>query len=124
MRNLKVISLATAAALTATGNGAAVDVRRYSGEARLALNASATGAAGQTYNAKIQDSADGSTGWTDTGIAFAQVGNAAASQEVVGVNVDRFRAFIRVVDTLAGTNPTVTRAVTLIAKAGAEGGNA
>lgn len=117
MRNLKVIYLATSAALTATGNGSAVDVRAYSGEARLALSASATGGAGQTYSGKIQDSADGSTGWADTGVGFTQVTNSAASNEVIGVNVDRFRRFIRVVDTLAGTTPTVTRSVALIAKA-------
>lgn len=116
MRNIKVLSLAVAARLTATGNGTAVDVKDLSGEARLVLNASATGGADHTYNAKIQDSADGSTGWTDTGVAFAQVTNAAASHQVIGLNVDRFRRYIRVVDTLAGTTPNVNRAIELVAK--------
>jgi len=114
---IKVLALAAAARITATGNGSAVDVRPYKGHALLVLNSSATEASDNTLNVKVQHSADGSTGWTDTGVAFAQVGNAAASAQVVEVNVDRFKRYIRVVSTLAGTTPAATRSVELIAQA-------
>jgi hypothetical protein len=116
VRNLTIVQVAVAARISASGNGAAVDVRSYSGEARLVLNSSATGAADNTLNTKIQHSDDGSTNWVDSGISFQQIGNTAPSHQVIGVNVDRFKRYIRAVDTLAGTAPNVTRAVLLIAK--------
>lgn len=114
MRNLKVVRLATAGRITASGNGSAVDVKPYSGEARLVLNSGAGSASGVKLDVKIQHSDDGST-WADTGIAFAQVTDAAPSFQVVGVNVDRFRRYIRAVDTVAGSG-NVERSVELVAK--------
>jgi len=117
VRNLKIVPVAGAAEITASGNGPAVDVIHYSGEARLVLNASATGAADNTLDVKIQHSDDGESGWVDSGVAFEQVGNAGPSHQVIGLNVDRFKRFIRAVDTLAGTTPSVVRSVELVAKA-------
>jgi len=112
---LSIAALGVAAAMTATTNGPAVDVSRFTGLAKVSLNSSAMGAAGTTSNTKLQHSADGSTNWVDVPSgAFAQVTNAGSSAQDIMLNTDSLRKFVRVVDTLAGTTPTVTRSVTLI----------
>lgn len=115
MKNV-IVSIAPSAEVTATGNGAAVDVTPYIGKGLLHLDSSATDAAGKTLNVKIQHSADGTTNWTDTGIAFDQVDDTAASRQTIEVDVDGFKAYIRAVDTMAGATPTVIRSVVLVAK--------
>lgn len=113
MNGVSVTSLAVAATIAATGNGAAVDVGAYHGLAQIVLNAGPTNAG--TNVVKLQHSDDGSTGWTDvTGAAFAAVGTAASEQSVM-FNTDRFKKFVRVVDTLAGAT-SVTRSVSLVGK--------
>ena len=114
MRPLTIVSLRAAAAITATDNGPAVDVSAFTGNGYLVLNSSATGAAGQTSAVKLQHSVDGATNWTDTGVAFDNVTNAAASHQVQLVSFDQFNKFVRVVNTLAGTTPTVTASVEAI----------
>jgi hypothetical protein len=116
MQKYTAIALATAARISATGNGSAVDVSDYTGIAKFVLHASATEGASHTYNGKIQHSADGTTNWTDTGIAFTQVTNAAASLQAINFNVDGLKKHIRLVDTMAGSSPFVTRSATLIAQ--------
>ena len=115
--SLRIVCIATAARITPGTNGAAVNVSGYSGRARLVLNSSAGEGASHTSTTKVQDSADGTTDWQDTGVAFAQVTNSGASHQVLDVDIDRFRKFIRTVDTLGGTTPAFTRAVELVAKA-------
>jgi O-glycosyl hydrolase len=114
MRPTSIISLRAAAALSATDNGAAVDVSKFTGNGYVVLNSSATGAADNTSNVKIQHSDDGATGWADTGVAFAQVTNVAASFQSLFVSLDQFKKYVRVVNTLAGTTPTVTAAVSMV----------
>jgi len=110
-------SLAVAAALTVSGNAAAVDISNFTGLAAFTLNSSATGGAGQTYAPKLQQSDDGVNGFTDVpNGAFEQVTNAGPSFQRLLLNVDQLKAFVRVVDTLGGTSPTVTRAVGLTGK--------
>ena len=110
-------ALAAAVALTASANAQAVDISKFGGLAAITLNSSATGGAGQTYNAKLQHSEDGVSGWTDiTGGAFDQVTNAGPSFQRLLLNLDQLKKFVRVVDTLAGTSPTVVRAVGLTGK--------
>lgn len=111
---LVALSLAPAAALTATENGTGVDVTTFTGGVKFILNSSATGGAGQTADFKIQHSDQAATGFTDTGIAFTQVTNAAASHQERNWNVDGLKKFVRVVSTLGGTSPTVTRSVSMI----------
>lgn len=113
MQKTTAISLAAAAAITATGNGTGVDISGYTGIAKFILDASATGGAGQTLDVKIQHSNDNSS-WADAGIAFAQVTNTSASFQSQNVNVDGLRKYIRVVDTLAGSSPTATRSVAMV----------
>lgn len=99
----------------AATNGASFDLLTYDGDVRIVLNASATGGAGQTLDVKIQHSADGST-WTDSGVAFAQVTNAAASYQTLSAAAEQFHRYIRVVDTVAGSSPSVAFGVVLLAK--------
>ncbi|HKY46142.1 MAG TPA: hypothetical protein VJM50_23830 [Pyrinomonadaceae bacterium] len=109
-----IVALATPEAVTATSNEGAVLVNKYSGEARLTLSSSGGGAS-TTMDVKIQHSDDGSTGWTDSGVAFQRVENTAYTQSI-GVNVDRFKKYIRVAQTVAGTTPSFVRSVLLVAK--------
>ncbi|QMP19170.1 hypothetical protein [Pseudomonas phage Persinger] len=114
MRGVSATALDVAASITATGNGAAVNVGDYQGIALLVLNAGATNAGTDTI--KLQHSADGSTGWTDVpGGAFAAVGTAASEQSLM-INADRLLKFVRVVDTLAGGATSVVRSVHLVGR--------
>lgn len=112
MRGVTATALAVAASITATGNGAAVNVGDYQGMALLHLNAGAANAGTDTI--KLQHSEDGSTNWTDVpGGAFAAVGT-SASEQSLKINADRLQKFVRVVDTLAGGATAIVRAVTLV----------
>lgn len=114
MRGVSVIALAVAASITATGNGAAVNVGDYQGIALLVLNAGATNAGTDTV--KLQHSEDGSTGWVDVpGGAFAAVGTSGSQQSLM-FNSDRLLKFVRVVDTLAGGATSVVRSVELVGR--------
>lgn len=111
MRGITTVALAVAANVTATGNGAAVNVGEYHSFAKLVLNAKGVNAGTNTIT--LQHSHDGSTGWNDTGDAFAAVGTSDSYQEIL-INADKLRKFVRVVDTLAGGANTSIRAVTLV----------
>lgn len=113
MNGVSVTALAVAATIGATGNGTAVDVGAYHGLAQITLNAGPTNAGTNTI--KLQHSDDGTNDWTDVvGASFAAVGT-AASEQTVKFNTDRFKKFVRVVDTLAGAT-SITRSVSLVGK--------
>lgn len=113
MNGVSVTALAVAASITATGNGAAVNVGDYHGLGQLVLNAGPTNAGTDTI--KLQHSDDGTTGWTDVpGAVFTAVGTTATEQALL-FNTDRFKKFVRVVDTLAGAT-SVVRSVSLVGK--------
>ena len=105
----KVKMARSAAPIGAAGavNGAAID-RQGFGSCVLFLNTgAATGTpATQAADAKLQESADGSTGWTD-------IANAAVTQIVadngsayVDVNLRTIKRYVRVVQTIALTGGT------------------
>lgn len=111
------ISLAAAARVAADANGTAVDVSNIDGLCQIVLNAGATEAADNTLDVKLQHSVNGTTNWNDvTGGAFAQVTNAAASVQVLVLQADSLRKFVRVVDNVEGTDPACARSVTLIGR--------
>lgn len=112
MRGVSSIALAVAASIVATGNGAAVDVSQFKGLAKIVLNSGPTNAGTNTI--KLQHSADGSTNWTDTGDTFTAVTTSASYQELL-VNCNKFKKFVRVVDTMAGAT-SVVRSVALVGK--------
>lgn len=99
------------AAAAGTRNGPAVDRRGY---ASCLLYCAAGAVAGspstQTLDAKIQDSADGSTGWADvSGAAVTQI-TAANKMQVKAVSLSAVKRYIRVVEVAAfsgGSTPTI-----------------
>ena len=114
LTGLEVISLKDASRLSASNNATGVDISKYTGDALLVLNSSATEGAGQTADVKLQHSDDNAT-CSDAGIAFTQVTTAAASLQTQRISMDGFKKYVRVVSTLAGTSPFVTNAVSLVA---------
>jgi len=118
-------------ALPAAGvrNGAAIDRNvaggvMYHSATLYAASGAETGApSARTLDAKIQDSADGSTGWADyippgqlTVAAIPQIVAANAEAEV-DVDLSGAKKFIRVVETLGftgGTAPTLGATETVV----------
>lgn len=94
-----------AAAITATTtNGSAVNILDYEGPVVIVLDARNVAGATPTLDVKIQDSADGSTGWADvSGAAFTQVTTGQSSQRIV-VDSNACKKFIRDVGTIGGTS--------------------
>lgn len=113
---LQLLTLAAQGQVTATGNGAAVDLVDYEGEVAVVLAAKRSGAdADETLNVKLQDSDDGVAGFADiAGAAFAQVTGAGASAQKLALKSDSCKRFIRAVDTVGGTTPQFERSITAL----------
>jgi len=113
---VSVLSLLDPADRGTSANGSAVDILDYEGQAAAILQSAAGTGTTPTLDVKIQDSADGSTGWADvTGAAFAQVTNAASAQ-VLKFNASAARRYIRAVATVGGTTPSFTCGVSFVGK--------
>lgn len=92
---------------TTTVTGAAVDMQQYVGKVKMVLMSSIGTGTTPTLDVKLQDSADGSTGWADiAGATFTQVTDAADAIEAIGVTIDSAARYIRGVGTIAGTTPS------------------
>lgn len=91
---------------TFTGAGGNVaDLAAFEGDLQILLDSGAAAASG-TMTGVIQDSADGSTDWQPvTGGAFTAVAQ-AASRQVLTINSDNIRRFIRFVGTIAASGTT------------------
>jgi len=92
-------------------NGAAIDRMGFQSAVLHGRTGAATGTpTAQTYDLKLQDSADGSTGWTDiAGAAITQI-TAVDSEAEVNVNLAGAKKYIRAVGTVTltgGTTPTL-----------------
>ncbi|AZB63868.1 hypothetical protein EBL87_09010 [Cereibacter sphaeroides] len=112
----KIVSLAALAALTATGNGSAVDVAEFVGHAQLILSHSAPGGTTPTWDFKLQTSDDGSTGWEDYH-TFAQIaGGASAGIVTAEIDADGLGKYVRLVRTAGGTSPTISAALSIVGK--------
>jgi hypothetical protein len=113
---LDLVSLHPTATRTATTNGSPSDVRHHKGIAAVVLDSAGGSGTTPTLDVKIQDSADGSTGWADVpGAAFAQVGTTASRQKIP-LNVDATRGFVRIVATIGGTSPSFTFSVNALCR--------
>ena len=101
-----------------TINGAAIDRTGFLSCTLFGACGNASGTpTTQTVDVKLQDSADGSTGWTD--ISGAAIATLVADDTAGGVDVDlsAARQFVRSVVTVGftgGTTPTVPIAATLV----------
>lgn len=112
--DVKVVTSIAPIAASAATNGSAVDMEGY-GEAMVVVsNGAALGSPSSfTFNAKVQESADGSTGWTDiAGAAIVAVttGNRTAEIPVEQLKRAASKRYIRVVATPAlsgGSTPTL-----------------
>ena len=112
-----VLSLLDPAERSASANGSAVDILNYEGQAAAILQSAAGTGTSPTLDVKLQDSADGSTGWADiTGAAFTQVTNAAPSAQAAKFNASAARRYIRAVATVGGTTPLFACAVSFVGK--------
>lgn len=106
-------------ALTARLTGAeaftsALDVRTYTGIATVILMAIATTPG--TLAVKLQDSADGSTGWADVaGATFTSV-TAGPSAQRLNFNVGACRGFLRLSITVSGASAAYNVGVVAMAK--------
>jgi hypothetical protein len=94
---------AVSAADTAAATGSAVDLQDYIGGAIIVQN---HGTSTGSITGKIQDSADGSTDWTDvTGAAFT-ASTTTADIKAMALQTKQVRRYIRYVGTVV-TGPQV-----------------
>ena len=108
------LKLSAPAASTSTITGAAVDLLGYQGKVKVTQDVGAVSGTTPTLNGKIQDSADGSTGWADvTGATFTEV-TASTNVQSIGVDTRLAKRYIRYVGTIAGTTPSYTMAVNAV----------
>lgn len=112
--DLLILDPLTARAVGAEAFTSAQDVRIYTGIATAILMALATTAG--TLAVKLQDSADGSTGWADVpGAAFTSVTTGASAQRLA-FNVGACRGFIRLSISVSGAGAAYNLGVTALAK--------
>lgn len=108
LEKLQHFPLHPTATETTTFTGATTniaDLKDFDGDIQIILDSGAAAASG-TMTGKIQDSADGSTGWADvTGGGFTAVAQ-AASKQVLTVNRDAIKRYIRYVGTIAASGTT------------------
>lgn len=107
-----VIGVLPFARTAAAVNGPSIDRRGFDSCVLHTVGGAATGSpTGQTLDAKLQESADGSTGWADIvpAIAITQI-VADDVEQRVDADLSGNKRFIRVVQTVtltAGTTPTL-----------------
>lgn len=111
--NFTVKNIVPAASFDADANGSAIDVSEYDDNVAVLLNASA-GTGNMTLDVKLQQSANGSTGWTDiSGAAFSQVTTSASSQ-MISFNPAYTSKYVRAVVDVGGTTPVFIVSAQLI----------
>jgi len=110
------VALLEPAELAATTSGTAVDLSAWHGLVDVILTSSATGAPGDTATVTIEHSDEENTGFASAGVAFEPVDDEAGSTQLVTVNVDQLKPYVRATVTLDGDTPTVTCAVLVSGK--------
>ena len=99
-------------------NGAAIDRQNFGSCALHVAAGAATGSpTAQTVDAKLQESADGSTGWTDiTGAAITQIAadNGEAEKDVDLSSTKRYVRAVVTVSFTGGTAPAIPVAATAV----------
>lgn len=107
-----------AAVAAGTRNGSAIDRSGFSSCVLVAQTGAVAGSpSAQSLDAKLQESADGATGWTDIAGAAITAVTAASSSGKVNVSLANVKQYIRVVETAAftgGTTPAMGAASTVI----------
>jgi hypothetical protein len=95
--NSTTTAMVASASQAATVTSANFDLQTYEGFALLVQN---KGTGTGTLDGKLQHSDDGSTGWTDTGLAFTQAGTGAGVQ-ALSFDTKSLKRFVRYVGTIA-----------------------
>lgn len=108
LEKLQHFPLHPTATETTTFTGATTniaDLKDFDGDIQIILDSGAAAASG-TMTGQIQDSADGSTGWGNvTGGGFTAVAQ-AVSKQVLTINRDGIKRYIRFVGTIAASGTT------------------
>ena len=107
MAKLATTVIAATAALTNTGQAAAVNVGEYHGKARAILHFGAAGGTTPTWDFVLEHSADGSTGWAALATFTQIVAATGAGVQEREIDMDAARGFFRLARTAGGTSPTI-----------------
>ncbi len=95
--------------VTTTVTGSAVDLVTGDGRCFAVQQVGAVSGTSPSLAGKLQESADGSSGWADiTGATFAAV---TATDNVQAITFDRTQRYVRYVGTVSGTSPSFALAV-------------
>ncbi|HND52536.1 MAG TPA: hypothetical protein PLV92_09075 [Pirellulaceae bacterium] len=98
--------LSAPATRTTTVTGAAVDILNVDGPMLVVQHVGTVTGTTPTLDGKLQDSADGSTGWADiTGATFTQV-TASDNLQAIKLEASEVKRYVRYVGTIAGTTPS------------------
>jgi len=119
MNNLhnNVVELAATAERTSTLTGSGVDLSDYTGPVNIILTSSAGAGTTPTLNVKLQESAASGSGYEDvSGAVFAEVDGSADSTQMITLQVDSLKQYVRVVGTIAGTDPVFSFGVVAVAR--------
>ena len=104
MQFAQLLALLDVQEITASAAGSGIDIRDYSQDAKFFVMAESVSGADRTMDIDIQD-ADAIGGpYANTGVSFTQI-TTADFNEAFNERIDRFRRFIRVNVTIAGTTP-------------------
>ena len=115
--SLTAFQVTPANANTSTVTGSSVDIKDYVGEIGIIQDVGTVGGTNPTLNGKIQESLNGSTGWTDvSGAAFTEVTSTGNVQKL-NLNTRSLSRYIRYVGTIAGSSPAFDLGVVGIGKA-------
>lgn len=104
---------------TSTFTGSAVDVRKYEGKGQVIFTSSAaTAGSSPTLNAKLTESDASGGSYTDiTGATFTQVTDAADRTQMIPIDFDACKGWVKGVGTIGGTStPTFGFAMTIIGR--------
>ena len=94
---------------TTTVTGTAVDLLAGDGRCFAIQQVGTVTGTAPSLAGKIQESADGSTNWTD--IAGATFGTVSTTDSVVAIAFDRTLRYVRYIGTITGTSPSFPLAV-------------
>ena len=102
----QVLNLAATDVRTVSGNDAGVDVRGLKGIGIVTLDIAAGTGTTPTCSVNIQDSPDGSTGWSNIVGATFVLATTAARFEALPLDIDSIRGWIRARWVITGTTPS------------------
>lgn len=111
VRNLSFTEVFPTLTRTADANSGAVDTRDYEGHLGFLLS-STRASASDDLNVKIQESANGTSGWTDvTGAAFTEVTATADSTQTLYIEKNAVKRYLRAVGDVTGSSVSISYSV-------------